>query len=320
MNFSEREKGLPVRDQEILSDRAWHGLISLVDNLIDNNNFGKSFPYICGNCGGNAGSDNNRLNSTLYAEIGIENSWAYFKSYCLDDDSRKSYCLDKKITDKELCWIALDLIEFCFEYCATPTPEKSLSGCWGHGGVQYRRYDADSFKSEWREKINYFFSKHGLAYDFNESGKIIRLLDSTFKKDFSSLIQTGDDDLDKLLIRSKENYLNPKTENRKSSIKLLWDAWGRVKTLDAANRKEKRSSIENIIRKISENNDGLFDFLNQEATALTKFGDGEYGGYALRHTESYHQFINDENLIDYLFQRLFCLIILILKSKGYINQ
>lgn len=316
MNFSERKKGLPVRDQEILSDRAWHGLISLVDNLIDNNFFGKSFPYICGNCGRNGGFDNGRLNSTLYAELGIENGWIHFKTNCLENDYRNDYCRDKKITDEELSWIALDLIEFCFQYCAMPKEKKSFSGCWSHGGVEYTEYDVESFREEWHKKINNFFSKHGLAYELNEKGEVIRLLNEVFKTDFAYFIQTNDDELDRLLQKAKDKFLKPKIEERQEAIMFLWDAWERIKTLDGS----KALSIESIFLGITKEKGAFFDFFNEEGKKLTGLGNGNLGNFIIRHSEIGKVSIEDPMLIDYFFHRLFCLITLILKSKKIIRH
>lgn len=312
MNFSEREKGFPLREQEQLSDRAWNGLISLVDNLIEKNYFGESFPYICGNCGRNGGSDNIRLNSALYSEIGIEDgNWLSFKSYCLDESSRKNYCLDKNITLNELCWIALDLIEFCFENCATPNPKNSSTGCYRHGGKEYERYDSNFFKEEWRDKINKLFKKNGLAYELNEHGKVVRLLDPVFEKDFSYLIKTGNVELDKLLQEAKDKFLHPKFEDRVDSIRDLWFAWERLKTLEG----QKQQSIKKLLLRISKSENDLFKFLDEEGKRLTDIGNGKYGNFIIRHSECDKFFIDDKNLLDYLFQRLFSLVMLIIKNR-----
>jgi hypothetical protein len=92
-------------------------------------------------------------------------------------------------------------------------------------------------------------------------------------------------------------------------LEKLWDAWERLKTLEAADDKKRsigilldRTATEPTFRRL----------LEEEATYLTNVGNN----FMIRHTEVGKIPIASQEQVDYLFHRMFSLIRLTLRSTG----
>jgi hypothetical protein len=120
---------------------------------------------------------------------------------------------------------------------------------------------------------------------------------------------TGDARLDTMLEDSRVKFLNTDPAVRRESLERLWDCWERLKSLE--NPDNKKLSVESLLSKAA--HDVAFrDVLDTEAQALTKIGNS----FHIRHTEVTQSAVTESAHIDYLFHRLFCMILLLLSKRN----
>ena len=110
-----------------------------------------------------------------------------------------------------------------------------------------------------------------------------------------------------MLEDARKKFLNPDPLVRRESIERLWDCWERIKTLDKPT--DKRASIALLLEKITTQKN-VREMLEEEARNLTDIGNS----FHIRHTELQQTLVSDSDVIDYLFHRLFSLIMLVLKK------
>jgi hypothetical protein len=114
--------------------------------------------------------------------------------------------------------------------------------------------------------------------------------------------------LDDLLEDSRTKFLNHDFKIRRESLEKLWDAWERLKTLD--NPANKKLSITSLLDKVSSERT-FRATLETEASALTRIGND----FQIRHTEVGKPLIADGAHVDYLFQRMFAFVWLLLGKR-----
>jgi hypothetical protein len=107
---------------------------------------------------------------------------------------------------------------------------------------------------------------------------------------------------------AQKKFLNPDTKIRKEAIECLWDCWERIKTLE--NPANKKKSISTLLDKVSTEPDTRL-LLEEEAHKLTDIGNT----FHIRHSEVTQVVISDNNMINYLFYRLFAFIQMLLSSE-----
>lgn len=96
---------------------------------------------------------------------------------------------------------------------------------------------------------------------------------------------------------------------RRESIEKLWDAWERLKTIEAG--KDKKASTANILDKAAAE-PAFRDLLEKEALQLTDIGNK----FMIRYSEVGKVPITEPRQVDYLFQRLHAAIWLLLSAGG----
>ncbi len=144
----------------------------------------------------------------------------------------------------------------------------------------------------------------------------MRLAPEVIRDDLiQTVFSTGDDDLDRMLNSARAKFFSPDLAIRKEGLEKLWDAWERLKTIEPPHNDDKRKAIENLLNKVSPEQ-GWRDELNAEGMKLTGIGNN----FMIRHTEVGKTPINDIEEVDYLFQRMFALIHLLLQKTGRLSQ
>ena len=123
-----------------------------------------------------------------------------------------------------------------------------------------------------------------------------------------STFATSDPILDGLLETARKKFLDPDVHDRREALEKLWDAWERLKTLEA---EDKKRSVGLLLDKASR--DSRFrEVLEVEAKTLTEIGNS----FMIRHTEVGKAPIRQDEHVDYLFHRMFDLIRLLLRTTG----
>lgn len=293
--FSDKEKGPKPRTSEIISPNAWGGIVALVQALILTGGFGEHFPEICPDGAGPVGTDEQAFTLALRGEV-PEIEWP------LRTTKEEFY---KEVPFSPDTLVVLDFVQFCYECVAKP-----IQGGYHSFFRHYHlSFDKEEGKTDFREKINRIFSRNGIAFELSERGAIIRLAPPGLREELASAeFQSGDKILDQLLREARHRYLSPDPTIRKEAVERLWDAWERLKSIDDPSNKKKsitqmldRAAIEPQFREL----------LEEEARKLTDIGNS----FHIRHSEVTQTAIQYPPHLDYLFHRLLCMIILLLKTK-----
>jgi hypothetical protein len=124
-----------------------------------------------------------------------------------------------------------------------------------------------------------------------------------------AVFHTTDAMLDQLLEKAKSQFLTRDSEVRRDSLKTLWDAWERLKSLEPG--RDKRERTERILNKASDE-PSFRERLAAEARELTNIGNN----FMIRHAEVDKVPIIDEEHVDYLFHRTFAMIRLLLRKSN----
>ena len=174
--------------------------------------------------------------------------------------------------------------------------------------------DKQAGQAEFRERINHLFQRNGLAFNLTEQGKIERLIPEPIGSALRQAnFQTGDAQLDELLETARRKFLLPDESEHRDALEKLWDAWERVKTIKDS---VKKSGVQKILDPSAGVCQSRFrDLLESEATELTKAGNN----LRIRHSETNQERLEMAEHVDYLFQRMFSLIHLILRTTGRLN-
>jgi len=284
--FSEREKGPRSRVNEEITRSTWAGIIQKIQSRIVDGSFGFRFPLQCPDGLGVYGCDEEQLS---YAIIG--------------ENPGISWPLNAKELPDTMD--ILDLIEFCYPLIARPI-DLDEHPYLKHTHVKFASTEG---RDVFRRDINRVFSRNGLVYEMDDSGRIIRLSSPVLHEALTSAVfNTGDTDLDSLLESARRKFLSPDLEIRKESLEKLWDAWERLKTIESG--KNKKESIQRLLRKASPE-PSFYERLDIEATQLTEIGNT----YRIRHSEVSQIPIETFEHVDYLFHRLFAMIIMLLRAS-----
>jgi hypothetical protein len=124
----------------------------------------------------------------------------------------------------------------------------------------------------------------------------------------AATFQTGDSTLDSILESARVKFLNPNPQIRREALEKLWDAWERLKTIEAGD--DKKSQVKNLLDKAAAESN-FRKLLETEAKALTDIGNN----FLIRHSETNRTPIGPEPHVDYLFHRLFSLVWMVLKTR-----
>ena len=283
--FTDRHGQGKLRTAEALDDATRLGLIELVSAKIQQNWFGDAFPNMCDDGYGNAGCDVDRMRKMLSAFSVI------------DPTSRDS----RDASDPEI----FDLLEFSYEKIAFP-----IEGDW-HSFMRHSHYSYDQEKgrTEFQAEVNRILERNGIAFELVD-GEVKRIGPAGFQEALgTAAFKTGDGPLDEMLEDAREKFLNRDLKVRRESLERLWDAWERLKTLEAG--KDKKAKIKALLDHVSKE-PTLRQAVEDEASALTRIGND----FMIRHTEVGKVAVATSRDVDYFFQRLFSLIHLLLRATN----
>jgi hypothetical protein len=285
--FTERHGGAKPRINEELDEPCRTGLLGLIEARISEEWFGLAFPCPCPDGQVNAGSDKDKLKGRMaaYAVIWPED-WLQAKQSPIDGQ-------------------IFDLVEFSYEHIAEPNAYYAHS-YWRHS---HYSYDQKVGQAKFEEDVNRMFERNGIAFELKQ-GEVTRMAPTGLQEALAQTVfQTGDIVLDDLLEDSRHKFVNRDFKTRRESLEKLWDAWERLKTIEPG--KDKRAQVKRLLAKVS-TEPNFVSRLESEALELTQIGNS----FMIRHTETDKIPINESAHVDYLFQRMFAIIRLLLRSSG----
>lgn len=284
--FTERHGVTKPRVSEALDEAARSGLLTLISGRIDEEWFGLSFPEKCGDGYAYAGTDFTKLKGTM-------EGYSLLWPHAVDRDNPPS---DGQI---------FDLVEFSYEFIAE-AKDPSLHSYMSHS---HYSYDRDTGRDKFTQDVNRIFERNGIAFEL-KLGEVIRVAPAVLHESLAETVfKTGDAVLDELLEVSRQKFLNRSLAVRRESLEKLWDAWERLKSVEDG--KDKKVSAKALLNKAA-TEPNFRERVEREAMELTEIGNK----FMIRHTETDKVPIVDSVHVDYLFQRMFSIILLLLKASG----
>jgi hypothetical protein len=285
--FSQRELGPPPRISEEITISVWQAIVAATERRVRDGSFGNTFPERCFEHNYTVGTDAQLFGRALVGAV-----------------ASVTWPLNENEVPRNFG--ALDLIEFCYARVAQPRRE-----AWHDYGRHYRlSFDVNAGRAEFRAEINGIFAGHGVAFDLNEEGQIVRLAPPEVQQVLNTAVfTTGDADLNRLLNTARAKFLRPRAEDRLDGLEKLVDAWERIKTLEDPN--DKRRSITLILDRCA-GNPTLRELLENQALCLTNAGNS----FMIRHHEVNKVPLENSEQVDFLFEALFALVYYVLRSTG----
>lgn len=201
--------------------------------------------------------------------------------------------------------VILDFIEFC--YCKISQPIKG----YHHEYYDHHHLSFDKKKGQQKflEEINTLFARNGIAYELSPEGKIQRLASPVLREALSdACFASGNCTLDGYLEDARKKFLNPDIKVRKEALERLWDGWECLKTF--YERDKKKSTAKLLSNAAPEKT--FCALLDKESKELTDIGNN----FCIRHSEIDQTPIALSAHVDYLFHRLFSLILLLLPRNN----
>lgn len=285
--FTERRGQSNPRVKEELDEITRRALWALLSGRINDEWFGLSFPEKCADGYVYAGTDLERLQHTME---GYGLLWP-------PDEARGN----RLSPDGQV----FDAIEFSYEYVAeAKDPAYHSYMCHTHYS-----YDQASGRAKFEDDVNRILERNGIAFEL-KGGEVTRIAQTAPQATLAeSVFDTGDGDLDRMLEYARTRFFSRSLDVRRESLEKLWDAWERLKTIEPGkNKKEQTAAL--LARASKDPN--LLERLNTEALELTEIGNM----FMIRHTEKDKIPITESGHIDYLFERMYSIIHLLLKASG----
>ena len=294
--FSDRENVPRARTEQTIPLSIWKWIIDYTNRLMKDGAFGMEFPDYCEEFPQQiTGSNDNSFNIAVKAEI-PDLTWP-------PKDNETSTLSKNTEYETPNTTLILDLIEFIHKKVAKPIPN-GRHDFYRHQHLTFNKIEG---QTAFREQINKIFQRNGLAYSLENTGKITRTLDpilgtAVTKTSFNS----GDKYLDNFLETSRTKFSSRDLSVRREALESLWDAWERIKSMADLDKKKSTDIIIKTLAKEPE----FHERLNKEAKELTEIGNKHF----IRHTEVNQKPVIDQDQIDYLFYRMFAMILLMLSK------
>lgn len=276
------------RTIDVVDERVWSGLFTLIDTRIGDGSFGYRFPEQCPDGRGPCGCDSRAFGRVLTAEV----PWANWPLTHMDLPDTPAI---------------LDILEFCATAVGAPV-EEDFHPFFGHSHLSW---DRDAGLTRFINEVNLLFSRNGVGYELTAQGAARRLLPQPLSDSLSwTIFATADAETDRLLENARQRISLPKAEDRRDALEKLWDAFERLKTLEPG--ADKRSQAEALLDRVATPGTKFRHVLGEEAMTLTKIGNT----FRIRHSETSQETLASLQQVDYLFGRLFAFILILLKATG----
>lgn len=286
--FTDREHGERPRSIDVIDERLWAVLVSVIETGLRDGSFGYRFPEQCPDGGDGCGCDDQAFGRVLIGEV----PWA---EWPMSPDRAPPTP------------VVLDVLEFWATAVGQPVRRdyhpfyRHHHLTWDrHAGLQRFLYD-----------VNLLFSRNGVAFELAPTGQARRLLSEPLAEALAwSRFATGDAETDRLLESARLRIASPKPEDRQDALEKLWDAFERLKTVEPGTTK--KAQAETLLDRVSAPGSKLRQLLGDEAMALTTIGNT----FRIRHSETSQESLTTVDQVDYLFARMFAFIRIVLKATG----
>ena len=297
--FSDRENGPVARTEEVITPVVWAAIVATVQGLTNSGACGQRFPERCADGQAICGCDENAFGAAVVGEVrGLE--WPLQTTSKVEDGF--SFQWEPFAPDTLLI---LDFVAFAHAMVAKPIQREH------HKFLRHDHlaFDQEAGQEEFRDTINRYFARNGLAFEMQPTGRIVRVLppviDLALRR---TTFNTGERTLDLLLEEARTKFSDPNSLIRREALERLWDGWERLKSL--ADSSNKKNSVHLMLSAVT-TEPALYARLDAEAHQLTSIGND----HLIRHYEVNQKPVIDADHVDYFFHRLFAMIQLMLRKK-----
>ena len=315
--FSDRELGERQQTEYEISPEALKGVFWLIQERVRNGSFGQRFPATCPLVGACCGVDVPTFEVAIKSHIpelaNLDRGWCHGNSWRTNRQGGDKWLWEVAMTDDiELPPVTaiMDAIEFCWQSVGKPDDVYYATYC-DHSHMDFHQRAG---QEEFEREINFIFQRNRLAYHLTDQGKVERLIPGPVGSALrTAIFETGDAELNQLLDTARRSILSPNETYHRDSLEKIWDAWERLKTIEHSD-KAKGAAIM-LDKAAGTSQPRLRDLLQEEAKALTGAGNK----LRIRHSETNQERLETLQQVDYLFQRMFSLIHLILRATGRVG-
>lgn len=286
--YTDREYGTRPQSIDMIDDRLWAGLYTLIQTRIGDGSFGLRFPEQCPDGNGPCGCDEQSFHRVLSAEV----PWVEWPPSASATPQTP---------------VILDLLEFCAKAVGEPI-QGTYHSFFGHHHLSWNR---EAGLQRFVSDVNMLFRRNALAFELTAAGEARRLLPAPLAEAIGwTLFQTGDAETDRLLETARLRILSPKPDDRRDALEKLWDAFERLKTLEPG--PNKRVQADALLDRVASPGAGYRQVLAREAVELTSIGNS----FRIRHSEVTQEALTSPDQVDYLFTRMFAFVRLVLRGTG----
>lgn len=334
--YSDRTEGPKPRDIEALPKETKQALLALVRRKIKDDRFAKEFPKECEDDKGITGTNR----SLLQADIdGLIPNLAY--PLASKADSKLPELVDHaEIADADAAKTpkaggtfefnlskangaqpivvadsaVFDLLEYSARKIALPR-QGEWHDFYGHHELRFDSDSREEAQAIFKEEVNELLSRGRVIYEFvsvDDTLQIQRKGTPEVRRLMADLQpNSGDKELDDLIIEARERYLSHKEDERRIGLEKLWDAFERLKTIEplSGGKSNKKASLNQLLAHIADK--PLRDVVEEDMKALTSVGNQ----FRIRHHETDKHVVPVEGY-DYLFARMSNVIITLLRASN----
>ena len=305
MSFFTDREGVSLKPTEEICNRVWKGIAAVIQQFIDNDCLSKDFPEQCPAGKGICGFNQESFSSIISGVIPL-------MRFPFPDFNYKEYDpfsdeLQKKQSEKDVQYAILDTIEFVYSHLYDVIKDPKRYHTW-YSHYELSFTDDGKSKEAFRNSINQLFERNGIVFRLEENGQISRQILPSYEAETKTVTSIKDDTLKGLITVALNKYKSPKFDERVLGLERLWDAFERIKTIYRSDL-DKSDSSDRLIEASSYGNKAFSEKLKEESLALTRIGNQ----FQIRHHEVGKIPINNSDILDYLFLRLYSLIMLFLK-------
>jgi hypothetical protein len=299
--FSDRDQAnteIPTTNE--ISIDVWNGIAAVVNALVANKLLAKAFPKQCPDGNGIIGVNDSNL--YLLAITSIPDMKDLLPQQGDIQSLSESFFVspfdqnyNPENERKRFTYCVLDFIEFIYRHIHD-VQNGVFHDYFKHYELVFpdTTYKKDKFASD----INEIFNRNHIAFKLLDNGSIERIV----KEDLLQPIEkVGEETVDKLIEDALIRFKSPKFDEKKIALEKLWDAFERIKTIYGSKKKE---SAEQLLEKVCHGQDTLKELLGKEFRELTETGNN----FEIRHFETDTLPIKSDELLDYLFYRMYLLL------------
>jgi hypothetical protein len=292
--FGARDVGPPVQDREAVTLAAWQGIVAVVLTGLRTGLFIEDFP------------DRSCVDHGFEEAITGCNEHQFFLRL-RGDHPDIPVPFNPDVLPETVA--ALELVEFCHRHASQPFAPAAHDHFAHRHYLNFRRAEG---QAQLAEQINSIFERNHLAYELQVNGEVRRLMPAVLREALASAeFRTEDHELNRLLESARLGIGSPDFHQRYNSLRDLWDAFERPKTLEPP-RDDVRRSAEALLARATQEPRFREMLSTEMRVVLPDFGNG----FFIRHANAEQVVLQTGEEIDYLFHRLFALIRFLIRSTG----